>query len=261
MTKSFYEILGIAPNATDVEIKQAYHRLAREYHPDKAKSPKDAVTFEELMGAISAAYNTLKDSGRRAAYDKMLSPSSGKSPTSGQSLPQKTDQEKPLSATVPQQAMPVPVASPSPAVAATQHVSNVDAKQGIAKRAFYKGMQLYLSGDFGKSVDFFETAVQNCDTEPLYFARLAQAMMKSRRSFTRMVEAAEKAVHLDPYKSEYRLIMAEIYKAANMPTKELAVCKELLKWDPENVKALARVQELTPQENVPFWKKLFGSGK
>ena len=100
--------------------------------------------------------------------------------------------------------------------------------------------------------------MQNHDKEPIYYARLAQAMLKSRRGFTKMVDAAERAVDLDPYKSEYRLILAEIYQTAKMPNKEIAVYKDILKWDPENQKALSRLRELEPAPRVSIWKKLFG---
>ncbi|AGY41386.1 heat shock protein chaperone [Mesoplasma florum W37] len=51
-----YEILGISSNASDIQIKQAYKALAKNYHPDNNKDPK----AEEMMKLINKAYNILK---------------------------------------------------------------------------------------------------------------------------------------------------------------------------------------------------------
>lgn len=64
-TKNYYEILGIKPDAAAAEIKTAYRRLARKYHPDINKSA-DAV---EIFKAITTAYETLSNSEKRNNYD------------------------------------------------------------------------------------------------------------------------------------------------------------------------------------------------
>jgi curved DNA-binding protein CbpA len=60
-----YGILGLTPRATASEIKSAYRRLARKYHPDVSTSPDSATRFV----SISRAYEVLSDPRRRAAYD------------------------------------------------------------------------------------------------------------------------------------------------------------------------------------------------
>lgn len=61
-----YQILGITRRATSGEIKSAYRRLARKYHPDVSASPDANVRFAK----ISEAYQVLSDPDRRAAYDR-----------------------------------------------------------------------------------------------------------------------------------------------------------------------------------------------
>ena len=59
--KSPYEILGVSQNATDEEIKKAYHALARKYHPDNFSSNPDmAELAEEKMKEINEAYDEIK---------------------------------------------------------------------------------------------------------------------------------------------------------------------------------------------------------
>ncbi|HEV8405466.1 MAG TPA: DnaJ domain-containing protein [Nitrososphaera sp.] len=62
---NYYIRLGISPSATEDEVRQAYHRLAKIFHPDKNNAP-DATT---KMAEINLAYETLCDGHRRKKYD------------------------------------------------------------------------------------------------------------------------------------------------------------------------------------------------
>src|SRR5258708_18321959 len=61
-----YSLLGLAPGASPADIKRAYRRLARRYHP--GINPGDRAA-ESLYGQIAEAYETLVDPDRRRAYD------------------------------------------------------------------------------------------------------------------------------------------------------------------------------------------------
>jgi curved DNA-binding protein len=65
--KDYYETFGLPRSATQDDIKRAYRKLARKYHPDVSKDPDAEARFKEL----GEAYAVLKDPEKRAAYDQM----------------------------------------------------------------------------------------------------------------------------------------------------------------------------------------------
>jgi molecular chaperone DnaJ len=65
--KNYYDLLGVPKNATDKDIKSAYRRMARKYHPDVNPGDK---TAEAKFKEINAAYEVISDKDKRAKYDK-----------------------------------------------------------------------------------------------------------------------------------------------------------------------------------------------
>lgn len=65
--KDYYETFGVPRDATQDDIKRAYRKLARKFHPDVSKDPEAEVRFKEL----GEAYAVLKDPEKRAAYDQV----------------------------------------------------------------------------------------------------------------------------------------------------------------------------------------------
>lgn len=65
--KDYYEVLGVARDASDADIKKAYRRLAHKFHPDVSDDPQGEAKFKD----VAEAYATLKDPEKRTAYDQL----------------------------------------------------------------------------------------------------------------------------------------------------------------------------------------------
>jgi curved DNA-binding protein len=65
--KDYYQVMGVARDATEAQIKQAYRKLARKYHPDVSKEKGAEARFKE----VGEAYEVLKNPEKRAAYDQL----------------------------------------------------------------------------------------------------------------------------------------------------------------------------------------------
>ena len=65
--RDYYEVMGVPRTATAEQIKNAYRRLARKYHPDVSKE----AGAEDKFKAVNEAYEALRDPQKRAAYDQL----------------------------------------------------------------------------------------------------------------------------------------------------------------------------------------------
>lgn len=250
MSKTHYEILGVPRTAGNREIQMAYHQLAQKYHPDKADSPEKKQEYEQRFGLVSAAYNVLKDRDKRAAYDRSLriTPESSANPAEAPK-PDETGAHARGAGSI----------GKIPNAGAGAGPGGFDRNRAaVARRAFNGGKQCLAAGDYAKATEFFEVAVKNNDSEATYHSHLALALLRSKRGFNRAVESAQRAIAIDPYNSEHRLILAELYEAIASTSMAVAVYEEILKWDPENARAKAALARLRPNRAKSILGRLFG---
>lgn len=247
MTDNYYEILQIPSDADEREIKSAYHRLARELHPDKATSPEDAKAFEERFAEVSAAYNALKDPVKRAEFDKRNQGGGAARkpapppPASSSFTPRKNATAAVLSAG---RGVPPPQSAASAPAQPRPHLGLTPEKAAIAQKAFARGMQFFKEQNFSQAIDFFEAAIQNNETEGVYHARLAMALIQARKSGTRALDAAQRAIDLEPYNLDYKFNMAFIFEMIGSKTNAKKIYEEILRWDAGNARATAALSAL-----------------
>jgi molecular chaperone DnaJ len=83
MAKTLYDTLGVAKGASQDEIKKAYRKLARQYHPDKNPGDKEA---EDRFKEVQSAYDVLSDDEKRKQYDRFGSMNGRPAPGGGQNI-------------------------------------------------------------------------------------------------------------------------------------------------------------------------------
>ena len=78
--KDFYKVLGVSKEISEAELKKAYRKLARQYHPDSNQGDEKA---EAKFKEISEAYSVLSDAEQRKEYDQIRAMGSGARFTAG----------------------------------------------------------------------------------------------------------------------------------------------------------------------------------
>jgi len=257
--RTYYEILDVRPGASAKEIKQAYYRLARDLHPDKAANGEERKKYEQLFAEISKAYNVLKEKSRREEYDRAFKRDEEKKIKSGQQVEEKKDGTRDGT-------------KDGTDVRNKEQVAKAVERSGeriqIARKAYNMGMHVIKLGDYDQAVGFFEAAIKNDDSEAVYFYRLAMAMVHGRKSFSRTVESCNRAVEMDPYNMDYKLLLGEIYEKAGGVSKAKDIYEEILKWDSTHEMARQHLTALGFKvgkgESKSFFKnilKKLGGGK
>ncbi|MEO1055796.1 MAG: J domain-containing protein [Actinomycetota bacterium] len=84
-TRTHYAVLGIRPDASDQEVRDAFRRLARQHHPDRSAAERAGA---DRMAEINEAYRVLSDPSRRAVYDASLR----RSPAEPSTAPEPADE-------------------------------------------------------------------------------------------------------------------------------------------------------------------------
>lgn len=238
--EDYYRILGVERSAPEREIKKAYYALARDLHPDKARTPEEARQNAERLATISKAYNVLKDPRKRTEYDNSAGATAPAAPTATATATPPATAPKPAGASSP---TPTPASNGGGVKVSASDV----ASQRIltAQKAFVKGMEFYKQGDFKRALPFFDAAVTNDpDSEPQYHVKLATCLVKTKGSFSRAVQAAERACELDSYNMDFKLGLGEIYETVGVTSKAKAVYEDVLRWDADNEKAKMRLKLL-----------------
>jgi curved DNA-binding protein CbpA len=252
MSESYYHILGVPSDADEREIKRAYHRLARELHPDKAASAAQAREVEQRFAVISKAYNVLKDPALRKEYDgRLRSGSNGaegtKSSTPTQSVMRAaTRASSPGKSSIGNDATKVVTRNPQTVRADTAALGAQRAS--IAQKAYAKGIQLVKQRDYTKAIEFLEAAISNNPNEAQYHAALAMALVNAKKSASKAIEAADRAIELDTYNIDYKMTLAHIYQMIGSKTNAIKMYEEILRWDEKNAAAEQMLRELKKGE-------------
>ena len=246
MAESYYQILGIPTDSDEREIKRAYHRLARELHPDKAETPEAARTAEQQFAIVSTAYNVLKDAAQRRDYDRQNQVQSHETVSNQSASP--TSTAAVMTAPRPSRGPTTPTHKDERA--AKGGIGLTPERASIGQKAYVKGLQLVKAKDYAKAAEFFEAAIANNDSEAAYHASLGMALIQAKRSASRAIDAAERAIELDQYNLDYKFTLAQIYETIGSKSNAIKAYQEILRWDSDNKMAQQILRTLTHKPGI-----------
>ena len=249
-TSNYFEVLGIVRTANEQQVKEAYFRLARRFHPD---SHHDA-TLADLVDMLEAvfirlgeAYETLKNARSRADYEERL----------GRQRPPGAVGAGPGSAAA------APNASSAGAAAADPEANRRAAEEALRKAGWFFEKEKYY-----EAIQLLESAIESLEGKPQLRARvlLAKAYMKNPQWLRRGAEMLQGVVQSDPQNLEAYLLLGGFYRDTGFKARANAMFRKVLELKPDHEEALAEVGPLPTSEAEPpaggggFLGKLFRKG-
>ncbi len=209
-----YDALRIQKTATPAEIKRAYFRMAKAYHPDRHFDPAMADVkdkLEALFHSVHQAYEVLSNPKKREEYDKAAP------------------------------VRPVAQAPVHPPSGYTEkHAEGYDEhykeKANRAAQWFQTGMKEFKAGNYWGAVDSFAWATRLDPIKAPYFYYYGLCLSFIPRRKHEAEEVLQKAIEIDPSKAEFAIELSNLYLKAGLKAKALAVLSAAADRLPESGK-------------------------
>jgi hypothetical protein len=244
-TRTHYELLDVSRTATDAEVKDAYFRRARRFHPDvhhQAALADLAPKLEAVFIRLGEAYEMLRHKHSRASYDRTLPFASG--PVAGSAVA----------------GGDVATAAPAPAPAAPAPGPGMDRK--VAAENVRRGEKHLAEARYWDAIQMFEPALDHVEgpLKQRALLGLGRALLRNPNWVKRAEEVLQELLRLAPRHVEGLMELALLYHSSGLKSRALAMFKRVLEVEPENEQALLRVAELEPPPppEPGMLKKLFG---
>ena len=239
-SKNHFEALGIERTATDAQVKEAYFRLAKRFHPDTHHDPNMADLRDKLETVfirLGEAYEVLRNPRSRAAHESDIASRAPRAPAP----------DARAAAPKPEPAVPVPALDPAVAAQSVRR-----AEKYMAEEKYWDAIQL------------LEAAVPVLEGKPKQRARLvlARAYTKNPNWVHQAEETLHEVVRDEPKNVEAYLALGQLYKAGGLRGRSLSMFRKALELKPENEEAQAELAAAGPEPEATepggFLKKLFG---
>jgi|CXWL01.1.fsa_nt_gi curved DNA-binding protein CbpA len=202
----YYAVLGVPRNATSIEIRDAYLKLARDTHPDKVKDPEARKRAEDAFMNVTAAYDTLSKERARREYSARL-PNVEETKSAPRADPPKV-QGAPLPPR--EGTRPSAPASPDPASVA------IPTSGRIEFDAIGQGIEAFRKQDFHTAVQLLNFAVANDEANPRAHAMLSMALSKNPNWVRDAIQHMETATKLEPKNASYFAELALLLNAQGL---------------------------------------------
>jgi len=292
----YYEVLGVTLRSSSADIKSAYYKLAKKYHPDRFRQPEQAdlrSKVEALFAKVTEAYETLSDTAKRALYDDRLRKGQSKRDQSlSVPLPPRSTPPGAHAAAMPNQSRgtgPLSSNGSSIASATTAPASMASNSTGAdsvppsdsepqplkpqpvpanaagiavtSEFCYQQGKARLEHKDYYGAVQLLREAVRLDSSKAPYHFHLGSALMRNPRTRREGEQHLMKAAELDPFNAQIRIRLGMIYKEAGLAKRAESCFREALQIDPENRAALKELKEagLDKKDQGPLWKSDLGT--
>jgi tetratricopeptide (TPR) repeat protein len=241
-TRSHFDLLGVERHATEGQVKEAYFRMAKRFHPD---AHHDAALsdlrdkLEAVFIKLGDAYEVLRNPRIRASYERQL------------------DAKVPR----PEAAAPPPPPTPSeqpPAVDPAQ-------ERREAEDAIRKAARSVAAEKYWEAIQLLEPAIGRVEGKVRQNGRilLARSYMKNPNWVKQGEELLLAVSQEDPKNIEALMLLGNLYKNGGLRSRAISTFRKVLDLKPDHEDALGALTELTPEEPEPgpsggFIKKIFG---
>jgi tetratricopeptide (TPR) repeat protein len=217
--RTHFQVLGLERSATEVQVKEAYFRLARRFHPDVHHDPALADLrdkIEAIFVRLGEAYEVLRNPRSRAKYESQIAP-----PT--------------VAAAAPSAAVP----APDPAVEAR-----------AAAAAIKRAARLLSSEMYWDAIQVLEPAVLRAQGKPRQEGRvlLARAYMKNVNWLKQGEELLLEVLREDPGHAEACLMLAQFYRDQGLKARATHMLRKAVELLPDNLDVRAELDKMIEQQ-------------
>jgi tetratricopeptide (TPR) repeat protein len=219
--RTHFQVLGLERTATEAQVKEAYFRLARRFHPDVHHDPALADLrdkIEAIFVRLGEAYEVLRNPRIRAKYESQINPT-------------------------PATAAPAANAPAPPAVNREQEAKD-------AAVAIKRAGRLLSSEMYWDAIQVLEPAVLRAVGKPRQEGRvlLARAYMKNVNWLKQGEELLQEVMKEDPSHAEACLLLAQIYRDQGLKTRAAHMLRKAVELLPDNLEVRAELEKLTEHE-------------
>ena len=222
--QNYYQMLGVQQDTPVEEIKKAYFRLAKLYHPDRHFDQDRGDLkgmLEMLFARITEAYNTLSDQTRRDEYNL----SQVKKAKKLQPEEDKTD------------------------------------RTSTAANQFNKGVKEYKAGNYWGALEAFRWASRLDPGNARFYYYQGLTLLRMPRRSHEAEEVFQKAIELEPSTADYYVDLGTFYLKQGMQLRAQAMFEEAGKWDPDSERLKQAVHAgggKSEKDGAGLFSKVFG---
>lgn len=237
-----YMIMGVVRRATTDEIKQAYHALARRFHPDKyvkEASKELHARIENAFTQIAQAYETLRDKQLRATYDYKLETQKA-SPRAGETLASVRNSTGSRAS----ETSEASAAQTKPSGGNQASSSTAASVPPLAEEKYRQGMAALQQNNPALATTCLAEAARLAPKESRYRAQYGRALAAAGQLRQAEVEL-QAAIALDAATVSFRVMLAEIYRDIGLLRRAQGELERALAIDPQHTAAQQLLQNLT----------------